>query len=189
MDDRLPDRRVALLFLGPVDETARIVRRDGAQRRRRERLPAFGRWTSPSTRSDSTRAGRLRGSPDSGDGPPGGAGSAMGRELVVGGDAEPGTRWRGARHGAERASAAEVDGVVVARTVGPKEGDRRAFWTACTRASRQGGAGRRCRGALTRRPRSPSSGRVGLSSVDNVETTPAASRSRPACGGHRAITA
>jgi hypothetical protein len=172
MHDRLADRRVALLFLGPVDERTREAAVDAISaaggnpvRLRALDLPVDPEAIGSALGSNPAVAGF------SGEDRLENLGRAMGRELVAGGDTPLWDVLAGElvreRSGS---SATEVDGVVVARSAGRAQGGTTARFLDGLYAGLQGDVpvvGVEVTDAET--SAIPVYRRVGLSSVDNVD--------------------
>jgi hypothetical protein len=176
MEDRLRDRRVALLFVGPVDEAVQssvVTALDDAGARGLTRMRAL-KLPVDQDKFDSALAGnaslaRYRG--------PEGLrelGRLLAQELVVGGDAEA---WDALstdlvirQSGRARPP---VEGVVVARTVDPQEGDTARFLRGLYEGLADTGVPAV---GVEKTSDSPSAvdvfDRAGLASVDNIETAP-----------------
>jgi hypothetical protein len=176
MEDRLRDRRVAILFVGPVDETvhssvATALEDAGARvltRMRALKLPVN------QGRIDSALAGqaslaRYRGPERLRE-----LGRLLAQEFVVGGDAEA---WDALSSdlviGQSGRARPPVEGVVVARTVDPQEGDTARFLRGLYEGLADTGAPAV---GVEKTSDNPSAinvfDRAGLASVDNIETPP-----------------
>ena len=176
MDDRLRDRRVALLFVGPADETvqssvATALEDAGARglaRMRALNLPV------DQDRFDRALAGRASLARYQGPERLSELGRLLAQELVVGGDAEA---WDALSTdlviGQSGRAGPPVEGVVVARTVDPQEGDTARFLRGLYEGLADTGVPAV---GVEKSSDNPSAidvfDRAGLASVDNVETPP-----------------
>jgi hypothetical protein len=176
MEDRLRERRVALLFVGPVDETVQSsvttaledAGARGLTRMRALKLPV------DQGRIDSALAGQ--GSLTRYQGPERlrELGQLLGHEFVVGGDAEA---WDELSSdlviGQSGRARPAVEGVVVVRTVDPQEGDTARFLRGLYEGLADTGVPAV---GVEKTSDNPSAievfDRTGLSSVDNIETAP-----------------
>jgi hypothetical protein len=175
MEDRLRDRRVAVLFVGPVDETvqssvATALEDAGARgltRMRALKLPVDqGRFDGALGQAS---LARYRGPERLGE-----LGRLLAHEFVVGGDAEA---WDALSSdlviGQSGRAGPPVEGVVVARTVDPQEGDTARFLRGVYEGLADTGVPAV---GVEETSDSPSAidvfDRAGLSSVDNIETPP-----------------
>ncbi len=176
MEDRLRDRRVALLFVGPVDETVQSsvttaledAGARGLTRMRAVKLPV------DQGRIDSALAGQASLTRYQGPERLRELGRLLGHEFVVGGDAEA---WDELSSdlviGQSGRARPPVEGVVVVRTVDPQEGDTARFLRGLYEGLADTGVPAV---GVEKTSDNPSAvevfDRTGLSSVDNIETAP-----------------
>jgi hypothetical protein len=176
MEDRLRERRVALLFVGPVDEAVQSsvttaledAGARGLTRMRAVKLPV------DQGRIDGALAGQASLTRYQGPERLRELGRLLGHEFVVGGDAEA---WDELSSdlviGQSGRARPPVEGVVVVRTVDPQEGDTARFLRGLYEGLADTGVPAV---GVEKTSDNPSAvdvfDRAGLASVDNIETPP-----------------
>ena len=176
MEDRLRERRVALLFVGPVDETVQssvTAALEDAGARGLTRMRAL-KLPIDQGRIDSALAGQASLTRYQGPERVRELGRLLAHEFVVGGDAEA---WDELSSdlviGQSGRARPPVEGVVVVRTVDPQEGDTARFLRGLYEGLADTGVPAV---GVEKTSDDPSAievlDRAGLSSVDNIETAP-----------------